>query len=76
MCDRDHSAEDQERYEAARFNHAKAVRRHAGGRRRHAAAWSGQRRNGHRIRRDREDAGRHGGLLLRPSILPAPRPAY
>src|ERR1700683_2371862 len=50
---------------SARFNHAKAVRHHAGSGRRHAAAQSSERRNGHRIRRDREDAGRHSRLLLR-----------
>ena len=47
MCDRDHSAEDQERYEASGLITRKQFGVTAGSRHRHAAAWSSQRRYGH-----------------------------
>ena len=67
MCDQDHFEEDREAVRGSRFGDTKAIRHDVGSRHGHDAAASRERGGGDRIGRERDDAGRHRGLLLRAS---------
>ena len=67
MCDQDHFEEDRQGVRGSRFGDTKAIRHHVGSRHRHDAAASRERGCSDRIGRERDDAGRHRGLLLRAS---------
>ena len=67
MCDQDHFEEGPAGVRSSRSGDTKTIRRHVGSRRRHDAAASRQRGYRDRIGGERDDAGRHRGLLLRAS---------